>query len=142
MSFDACAFPTDRHPQGLHTHCSVTPPNSLILHQFRSTPPSDRRSIYYIVLQRIFFFHQTAADGCCYAGLRPTIPEFAPLRRHVAHTVHKRLGSTAKSSALLAGTSCFGFFDATPGEMKDAEPSRNAELMRLRSGSHMKDSMG
>ncbi len=38
----------------------------------------------------IFMYLQTVGGGCCYDGLRPDIPEFAPLRRLVAHTAHTK----------------------------------------------------
>jgi hypothetical protein len=52
------------------------------------------------------------------------------------------VGSTAISPAVLSGTSCFGFLDAMLGEMKERDTSTNAEVMRLRSEGHAKNSMG
>jgi len=69
------------------------------------------------------------------------MPEFAPLRRNLAHTVHTKMWSAAISPAVLAGTSNSVFLDAMLSEMKQGD-ARSAEVMLLRPGGRGQDSMG
>jgi len=50
--------------------------------------------------------------------------------------------SAAISPEVPVGTSSSVFLDAMPGEMKEGDASRNAEVMRLRPRGRAKDSMG
>ena len=65
-----------------------------------------------------FLYLQTVGGGCCYAGIRPNIPDFAPLRRLIAHTSRTRKGPPSPS--------CLPVPDPSPDQPKGPlrEPDR------------------
>lgn len=70
------------------------------------------------------------------------MPEYAPLRLHVAHTVHTKMWSAAIAPAVLTGTSSSVLLDAMLGAMKEGDAIGSVEVIRLRPGGRAKDSMG
>lgn len=49
-----------------------------------------------LIYFHIFVYLQTVGGGYRYARIRPDIPEFAPLRRLIAHTAHTKMATITK----------------------------------------------